>query len=131
MSKVILIVEDDVKSMKLAKDLLLVSGYETIEVVNGLEAVRMAVEQQPDLILMDMQLPGMDGFRAAGILKANEKTSAIPIIALTAYAMKGDDEKVREAGCEGYLTKPIRVQHFLGTIAATIGQANSLARKTA
>ena len=99
------------------RDLLQVKGYETIETVDGRQGVALAKEHHPKLILMDIQMPVMDGIQAAKILKADQETKGIPIIALTAYAMKGDEEKMREAGCEGYIAKPIDTRRFLKKVA--------------
>jgi two-component system cell cycle response regulator DivK len=113
MGKLILIVEDDPKSLKLFRDVLQVSGYATIEATDGRRGVELAQEKKPDLVLMDIQLPVMDGVEATGILKADPATKDIPIIALTAYAMQGNEKGMRQAGAEGYLTKPISIQGFL------------------
>jgi CheY-like chemotaxis protein len=117
MKKVVLIVEDDLKSLKLFRDLFEASGYASLEAINGKKAVELAREKKPDLILMDIQMPVMDGFEATKILKADAETRNIPIIALTAYAMKENDEKIREAGCDGYITKPIDTKEFLKKVA--------------
>ena len=113
MGKAVLIVEDDPRNLRLVRDLLQVKGYETIEAVDGRQGVALAKEHHPKLILMDIQMPVMDGIQAAKILKADQDTKAIPIIAFTAYAMKGDEEKMREAGCDGYIPKPIDIKVFL------------------
>ncbi|MFC2041101.1 response regulator [Chloroflexota bacterium] len=113
MVKTILIVEDDTKNMTLFRDLLQVSGYSTILASGGKEGIELAKAKKPDLILMDIQMPGMDGLEATRILKADATTSGIPVIALTAYAMKGDKERMLEAGCDGYLAKPINTDEFL------------------
>ncbi|WP_457552463.1 response regulator [Desulfobacula sp.] len=113
MSKLIQIVEDDPKSLKLIRDLLRVSGYTTIEATNGRQGVELASAQKPDLIFMDIQMPVMDGLEATKILKAGKETRDIPIVALTAYAMKEDEAKVLLAGCDGYMTKPINIKKFL------------------
>ncbi len=117
MKKIVLIVEDDLKSLKLFRDLLQATGYATLEATNGKKAVELAREKKPDLILMDIQMPVMDGFEATKILKADAETRNIPIIALTSYAMKEDEEKIREAGCDGYITKPIDTRGFLKKVA--------------
>lgn len=117
MKKVILIVEDDPNSLKLFRDLLKASGYASLEATNGKKAVELAREKKPDLILMDIQMPVVDGFEATKILKAGAETRNIPIIALTSYAMKEDEEKIREAGCDGYITKPIDTRGFLKTVS--------------
>lgn len=113
MSKVIQIVEDDPKSLKLIRDLLLSSGYTIIEATDGRQGVELAKAQKPDLIFMDIQMPVMDGLEATKILKADGETKDIPIIALTSYAMKEDEAKVLQAGCDGYMTKPIDIKRFL------------------
>ena len=116
MAKTILIVEDDPKSMTLTRDLLKISGYETIQAFDGQQGVEMAKSAHPDLILMDIMMPKMDGLEATRIIKADEKTKHIPIIALTSYAMKGDREKTIEAGCDGYIAKPIDIKEVLKAI---------------
>ncbi len=113
MARTILIVEDDPKNLILFRDLLQVNGYETIEANNGKQGVELARVQKPDLILMDMQMPEMDGLEATRIIKADATTSNIPVIAITSYAMKGDEEKILEAGCDGYLAKPIDIKELL------------------
>jgi len=117
MKKVVVIVEDDLKSLKLFRDLLQATGYAILEATNGKKAVELAREKKPDLILMDIQMPVVDGFEATKILKADAETRNIPIIALTSYAMKEDKEKIREAGCDGYITKPIDTREFLKKVA--------------
>ena len=121
MQKVILIVEDDPMSLELFRDLLEVSGYTTLEATDGRQGVELAKEKKPDLILMDIQLPAMDGLEATKILKVDPVTKNIPIIALTAYAMEDDEERVIQAGADGYLTKPIRIQGFLEEVAKHLG----------
>lgn len=116
MAHLVLIVDDDPRSMKLSYDLLSVFGYTTLAATNGLQAVEMARQHKPDLILMDIQLPIMDGLSATRLIKADINTRDIPVIAATAYAMKGDQEKVLEAGCSGYVTKPIDIKILLKTV---------------
>jgi len=116
MSKTILIVEDEPKNMKLLRDLLQRFGYEILEASDGEEGVKSAGEKIPNLILMDIMMPKMDGLEATRIIKANTQTKQIPIIALTSYAMKGDRERTIEAGCDGYIAKPIDIQEVLKTI---------------
>jgi two-component system cell cycle response regulator DivK len=118
MSKVVLIVENDSRNMKLFRDLLQVHGIATLEATNGQEGVKLAMEKKPDLILMDIQMPVMDGLEATRILKADGRTRGIPIIALTSYAMKGDHERALGAGCDGYLAKPVDTRNFLKEISA-------------
>lgn len=113
----ILIAEDDPKSMKLVRDLLQISGYTTIEASDGRKAILLARDKQPDLILMDIQMPVIDGLEATKILKADEKTSGIPIIALTAYAMKEERKKIEGAGCDDYIVKPINTREFLKKVS--------------
>jgi two-component system, cell cycle response regulator DivK len=125
MANVVLIVDDDPNSMKLTYDLLNVCGYTTLAAVNGLQAVEMAKSHIPDLILMDIQLPLMDGLSATRLIKADIATRDIPIIAATAYAMKGDEEKVIEAGCSGYITKPIDIQVLLSTVDKYLANKNT------
>ncbi len=117
MTKKILIVEDDSKNLTLFRDLLRVSGYETVEATDGKQGVESARANKPDLILMDIQMPVMDGLEATKILKADSITSDVPIVALTANAMKGDEQKITEAGCDGYMTKPIDIKEFLKLVA--------------
>ena len=122
MQKLILIVEDDPKNLKLIRDLLQVSGYSVLEASDGKQGVEMAKEKNPDLILMDIQMPVMDGLEATRILKAERETNKIPIVVLTAYAMRGDEEKMREAGCDGYITKPIDTRKFLKKISEYLSE---------
>jgi len=112
----VLIVEDNEKNMKLFRDVLQASGYQTLEATTGEEAVETATEHLPDLVLMDVQLPGMDGVTALGRLRENERTVSIPIVALTAQAMSGDRERFLEAGFSGYISKPVNVAEFVGTV---------------
>ena len=117
MAKLILIVEDEPKNITLLRDLLQVSGYSTIEATDGKQGVELANAKKPDLILMDIQMPEMDGLEATRILKADATTSNIPVLALTSYAMKGDEERILQAGCDGYLAKPFNIQELLKTVA--------------
>jgi two-component system cell cycle response regulator DivK len=116
MGKTILIVEDEPRNLKLLRDLLQRFGYEILEALDGEQGVKLAGEKIPDLILMDIMMPKMDGLEATRIIKADTKTKHIPIIALTSYAMKGDREKTIEAGCDGYIAKPIDIKEVLKTI---------------
>jgi len=111
--KTILLVEDDEKSRYLAKFILEKGGYRVLEAEDGLEALAKTRAESPDLILMDMQLPRLDGYEATLRIRADERFRAIPIVALTAYAMKGDQEKALLSGCRGYMTKPIDPATFL------------------
>ncbi|MEL6693420.1 MAG: response regulator [Pseudomonadota bacterium] len=112
----VLIVEDNALNMRLFSDLLEASGYETLQCVDGAKAVGLALEETPDLIIMDIQLPEVSGLDITRWLKDDERTSEIPVLAVTAFAMRTDEELVREAGCEGYLSKPIQVRSFLKTV---------------
>ena len=115
--KRILVVEDNEKNMKLFRDVLQAKGYETFEATSGEQAVELATEHVPDLILMDVQLPGIDGTEALGRIQADERTKAIPVVALTAQAMSGDRERFLESGFDGYISKPVDVLDFIQTVA--------------
>ena len=123
MAKKVLIVEDNELNMKLFNDLLVAHGYETIKTRNGVEAVDLARRNHPDLILMDIQLPEVSGLQVTQWIKDDEALRAIPVVAITAFAMKGDEEKIRQGGCEAYLSKPISVVKFLETVRNYIGDA--------
>jgi two-component system, cell cycle response regulator DivK len=112
----ILVVEDNELNMKLFRDVLAAGGYRTLEATSGGEAVDLATEHAPDLVLMDIQLPDFDGVQALGRLRANERTAAIPVLALTAQAMDGDRERFLAAGFNGYLSKPVNVRELIGTV---------------
>ena len=116
MSKTVLIVEDNELNMKLFHDLLESQGYATLQTRDGIEALKLARENTPDLILMDIQLPEVSGLEVAKWIKEDDNLKAIPIIAVTAFAMKGDEEKIRQGGCEAYLAKPISVAKFLDLV---------------
>jgi two-component system cell cycle response regulator DivK len=118
----ILIVEDNPANMVLAVFLVQSAGHTVLSATNAETGLTLAREEQPDLILMDIQLPGMDGLEATALLKRDETTRAIPVIALTALAMKGDEERIRAAGCDGYIAKPLAYQDFLATMAAQLAQ---------
>ena len=113
----VLIVEDNPANMTLAVFLLKSAGHAVLSATDAEAGLALARDERPDLILMDIQLPGMDGLQAIGVLKSTESTRTIPIIALTALAMKGDAERILAAGCQGYIAKPMRYQEFLSTIA--------------
>ena len=117
MPKKILVVEDNEMNLELVSDILTANGYEVIQAQGGEEALQVARDQQPDLILMDIQLPEMDGLEVTRLLKGSAQTSAIKIVALTAHAMLGDEEKAREAGCSGYIAKPINTREFVNVMA--------------
>ena len=114
--KTVLVVEDNELNMKLFHDLLDAHGYRTLQTRSGMDALRIAREQRPDLILMDIQLPEVSGLEVTKWLKDDETLRDIPVIAVTAFAMKGDEERIREGGCEAYLSKPISVSKFLETV---------------
>ncbi|MDH5525385.1 MAG: response regulator [Desulfobulbaceae bacterium] len=116
MKKKVLVIEDEPANMKLVLDLLEVAGHCTLAANNGRQGVELAQKELPDLILMDIQMPVMDGLEATRLLKADEQTKHIPIIALTALAMQGDDKIIKNAGCDGYITKPIDIKKFLKEI---------------
>ena len=109
----ILIIEDNEKNTKLVKDLLQYKGYRTVEAVNGLEGIEAAIKYKPQLILMDIQMPVMDGLEATRKLKELPETRSIPVVALTSWAMKGDEKTILEAGCDDYMSKPINTRHFI------------------
>jgi two-component system cell cycle response regulator DivK len=119
--KHILIVEDDVKNMKLLRDILNISGHITIETDDGRKAVELARQKRPNLILMDIQLRVMDGLEATKIIKADPATQNIPIFALTAYAMGGDRERFIQAGCDDYVSKPYNIEDLLEKVKKILG----------
>lgn len=116
MKKTVLIVEDNELNMKLFNDLLEAHGYATLKTADGIEAIELARTHRPDLILMDIQLPEVSGLEVTKWIKEDDALKSIPVIAVTAFAMKGDEERIREGGCEAYISKPISVVHFLDTI---------------
>ena len=122
MTKKVMIVEDNELNMKLFHDLLHSQGYETVESNNGLLALDLAREHRPDLILMDIQLPEVSGLDVTKWLKEDEELKDIPVIAVTAFAMKGDEERIRNGGCEAYISKPISISTFLETVRSYIGE---------
>jgi two-component system cell cycle response regulator DivK len=112
----VLVVEDNEKNMKLFRDVLIATGYRTLEATTGARAVEVAAEHAPDLVLMDIQLPDLDGVEALGRLRADERTASIPVLALTAQAMHGDRERFLDAGFDGYISKPVNVVEFIRTV---------------
>ena len=116
MSKRILVIEDTEDNRRILRDLLTSAGFDLIEAVDGEKGVLAATEGHPDLILMDIQLPIVDGYEAARRIKSNPATRHIPIIAVTSYALSGDEAKAREAGCDGYIAKPFSPRHVLATV---------------
>jgi two-component system cell cycle response regulator DivK len=125
MANVVLIVDDDSRSMKLTFDLLNLFGYTTLSATNGWQAVKMARDHKPDLILMDIQMPVMDGLSATRLIRADENIRNIPIIAATAFAMREDEQKAIEVGCDEYITKPIDIQYLLRTIEKYLTNKNT------
>src|SRR5499433_1086219 len=126
MSKTVMIVEDNELNMKLFHDLLEAHGYNTVGTRNGIEALDLARKHHPDLILMDIQLPEVSGLEVTKWLKEDAELKAIPVVAVTAFAMRGDEERIREAGCEAYLSKPIPVPQFIETIRRFLGVGLSI-----
>ena len=120
MSKKILIVEDNELNMKLFHDLLEVHGYETLQTKDGREVIGLAKEHRPDLILMDIQLLEVSGLEITRWIKEDDDLKMIPVIAVTAFAMKGDEEKIRDGGCEAYIAKPISVSKFIDTVKSFV-----------
>ena len=116
----VLIVEDNPANMTLAVFLLQSAGHTVVTATDAEAGLALARDEQPHLILMDIQLPGMDGLEATSLLKREEATRAIPVIALTALAMKGDEERIRAAGCDGYIAKPLAYRDFLAVISAQL-----------
>ncbi len=112
-NKKILVIEDDELNMKLIRIVLDLGGYRILEAPDAEEGIKMIRSEMPDLILMDIQLPGIDGFKATRVIKEDEALKSIPVIALTAFAMHGDDRKAMEAGCDGYITKPIDTRKLI------------------
>ena len=121
MAKTVLIVEDNELNMKLFRDLLEAHGYQTSGTSNGVEALELVRKMRPDLILMDIQLPQVSGLEVTRWIKDDPELRTIPVVAVTAFAMKGDEERIREGGCEAYLSKPISVGKFIETVRRFIG----------
>ncbi|MFD2259043.1 response regulator [Chelativorans composti] len=121
MAKKVMIVEDNELNMKLFRDLIEANGYETVLTRSGLNALELAREHRPDLILMDIQLPEVSGLEVTRRLKQDETLRSIPVIAVTAFAMKGDEERIRQGGCEAYISKPISITSFIQTIKTYLG----------
>src|SRR6187551_3751000 len=121
MPKTVMIVEDNELNMKLFNDLLESRGYSIIQTRNGMEAIELARAHHPDLILMDIQLPEVSGLEVTKWLKEDDDLRSIPVVAVTAFAMKGDEEIIRQGGCEAYISKPISVTSFLDTVRRFLG----------
>lgn len=123
MAKTVLIVEDNELNMKLFHDLLEANGYQTLQTRSGKEALGLARQHRPDLILMDIQLPEISGLQVTEEIKRDDDLRSIPVIAVTAFAMKGDEERIRAGGCEAYISKPISIAKFLETVRQFLGPA--------
>ena len=123
MAKKVLIVEDNELNMKLFRDLLEAHEIDTVETRDGKDVLEIARAEKPDLILMDIQLPEISGLDVTRMLKGDEELKSIPVIAVTAFAMKGDEQKIREGGCEDYISKPISVGPFIEVIQSHLGEA--------
>lgn len=121
--KTILIVEDNDKNMKLARDILRAKGYAVLEAVNGLDGVKLALENQPDLVLMDIQLPDINGIEAFGRIRANAAT--VPVVAFTASVTPGDRNRIGDAGFDGFLSKPVNLKEFVETVRRLAGEAGA------
>jgi two-component system cell cycle response regulator DivK len=119
----VLVVEDNPANMTLAVFLLQSAGHSVLSATDAEAGLMLARDKRPDLILMDIQLPGMDGLEATQLLKQDAATRAIPVIALTALAMKGDEERIRAAGCDGYIAKPLAYRDFLASVAGRLDRA--------
>ena len=120
--RTILIVEDNEKNMKLARDILRAKGYAVLEAVNGLDGVRLAHAHVPDLVLMDIQLPDIDGIEAFGRIRAHAGTAAVPVVAFTASVTAGDRKSIGDAGFDAFLSKPIQLKDFLETVRRLAGE---------
>ena len=121
----ILLVEDDALSLKLMKDVLEASGYKVTQAINGLDGLAAARQKSPDLIVMDIGLPGMDGVEATRTLKADATVASVPVLAVSAYAMPGDEERMRDAGCDAFMTKPLRFKDFVATVGQLLAEFSS------
>ena len=128
MGKTILIIEDEPRNRKLFRDLLQRNGFETVEATDGEQGVNLAKTIKPDLILMDIMMPKMDGLQATRLIKADPTTKCIPVLALTGSAMSGDKERTLEAGCDGYIAKPVDIRELLKTVASFILRIPSIQR---
>ncbi len=126
MSKRILIVEDYDDNRRIMREVLASAGFEVVEAVTGSEGVAMALECRPDLILMDIQLPELDGYEAASRIKADPRLYSVPIIAVTSYALSGDDERAHQAGCSAYVTKPFSPRQLLEIVKQHLAAAENL-----
>jgi two-component system cell cycle response regulator DivK len=121
----VLLVEDDALSLKLMSDVLEAHGYHVTQATNGIDGLTMAREGSPDLIVMDIGLPAMDGVEVTRSLKADPSVSNVPVVAVTAYAMPGDEERMRSAGCDAFLTKPLRFSEFVEVVGRLLAAASA------
>ena len=119
----ILIVEDNEKNMKLVRDILQAKGYQTMEAVNAEDGIKLALERVPDLVLMDIQLPGMNGMQALKVLRAEAATAHVPVVAITASVMTQDRQQIMDTGFDGFIEKPINLKEFLATVQGAIKPA--------
>jgi two-component system cell cycle response regulator DivK len=119
--KTILIVEDNELNMRLFHDIMEMQGYNILQTTNGMDALKLTRRHRPDLIVMDIQLPEVSGLEVTKWIKEDDNLRSTPIIAVTAFAMKGDESKILEGGCEAYLAKPISITHFLETVESFLG----------
>ena len=126
----VLVIEDNAANMTLATFLLKSAGHSILSATDAESGLTLARSEQPDLVLMDIQLPGMDGLEATALLKSDAATRDIPVVALTALAMKGDEERIRAAGCDGYIAKPLAYKEFLATIATHLVKSDTVMRAT-
>ena len=122
-ARLVLIVEDNELNMKLFRDLLAAYGYATIETRRGMDALDLARQHRPDLILMDIQLPEVSGLEVTKWLKDDDELASIPVVAVTAFAMKGDEQRIRQGGCEAYISKPISIASFIATVRRFAGES--------
>ena len=118
----ILVVEDNPLNLELVRDILVGAGYEVVEALDGEAGIEIARLEKPSLILMDLQLPGLDGLEATRRIRADPTLAKVPIVALTAHAMRAEEDRAAEAGCAGFITKPIRVREFAGLVASYLRQ---------
>jgi CheY-like chemotaxis protein len=122
----ILVIEDNAKNLKLVRDVLCHDGYDVIEAGTAEDGIKLAIERRPSLVLMDIQLPGMDGMEAVKVLKHDERTASVPVVAVTAFAMKDDRSRALDAGFDGYLEKPISLQSLRAEVRSFLAQAKAV-----
>ena len=121
----VLIIEDNEKNMKLVRDILQAKGYETAEAVNAEDGIKLALERVPDLVLMDIQLPGMNGMEALKVLRSHESTANVPVVAITASVMTQDRKQIMDTGFDGFIEKPINLKEFLATVQGALKPAGT------